>query len=270
MNPLILTCAPNGARKTYADHPALPITPAELADCAASVLGAGAAIMHLHVRDADLGHSLDVGRYRLAIDAIRDRVGNDIVIQVTTEACGVYTPQQQMAMVRELQPESVSLGLQELCGDDAAESEARAFFEELNDRQILAQFILYSPDEAERFVRLQQRGVVPGQPAFVLLVLGRYSDDLTGNPQDLDRFAAALDGHADWAVCCFGRSEHAAVTRAVGMQGHARVGFENNFLLPDGSVAKHNAELVRLAADARGDRPLATAADVRHRFGQPK
>ncbi|MGI9205637.1 MAG: 3-keto-5-aminohexanoate cleavage protein, partial [Woeseiaceae bacterium] len=252
-DPFIIMCAPNGARKTRADHPALPITPAELADCAASILDAGAAVIHLHVRDQNDGHSLDVDRYRDAIDAIHDRVGDELVIQVTTEACGIYTPQQQMAMVRELQPEAVSLALRELCCDDAAESEAGAFFQELKERHILAQFILYSPDDAERFVTLQQRGVIPEQSAFVLLVLGRYSDDLTGEPQDLDGFATALGGHADWAVCCFGRSEQEAVTRAAAMRGHARVGFENNFSLPDGSVAKHNAQLVRLAADARGD-----------------
>lgn len=265
-DPFIVTCAPNGARKTQADHPALPITPAELADCAASIRDAGAAIMHLHVRDADNGHTLDVGRYRQAIDAIRDRVGDDIVIQVTTEACGIYTPEQQMAMVRELQPEAVSLALKELCGDEAAEREASEFFKELKEQQIHSQYILYSPDEARRFVSLKMKGVIPEQPAFILFVLGRYSDDLTGDPQELDSYVEALDGYADWAVCCFGRSEQEAVARAATMQGHARVGFENNLLLPDGTMAKHNTELVRLAADARGSRPLATAADVRRRF----
>ncbi len=267
MNPFILMCAPNGARKTRSDHPALPITPAELADCAESILDAGAAIIHLHVRDEDDGHSLDVGRYRSAIDAIRDRVGDDLVIQVTSEACGIYRQGQQMAMVRELQPEAVSLALKELCPDKATEPVASAFFHELDERHILAQHILYSPAEVKRFVSLQKEGVIPEHPAFVLFVLGRYSDDLTGKPQELDRFVTALDGRAEWAVCCFGRSEQEAVALAATMQGHARVGFENNLLLPDGSAANSNADLVRMAANSRGDRPLATADDVRQHFG---
>lgn len=267
MNPFILMCAPNGARKTRSDHPALPITPLELADCAESILDAGAAIIHLHVRDESNGHSLDVDRYRRAIDAIRDRVSDDLVIQATTEACGIYRPEQQMAIVRELHPEAVSLALKEFCPDKAAEPEASTFFHELDERRVLAQYILYSPEEVERFVRLQQEGVIPERSAFVLFVLGRYSDDLTGKPQELDGFVTALDGRAEWAVCCFGRSEQAAVARAATMRGHARVGFENNLLLPDGSVAGSNADLVRMAADTRGDRPLATADDVRQHFG---
>ena len=267
MHPFILMCAPNGARKTHSDHPALPIRPTELADCADSILDAGAAIIHLHVRDEDDGHSLDVDRYRNAIDAIRDRVGEDLVIQVTTEACGIYRPEQQIAIVRELQPEAVSLALKEFCPDRAAESEASIFFHELDERRALAQYILYSPDEVERFVRLQEAGVIPERAAFVLFVLGRYSDNLTGVPQELDRFVTALGDHAEWAVCCFGRTEQEAVARAAKMHGHARVGFENNLLLPDGSIANSNADLVRIAADSRGDRPLATADDVRQHFG---
>jgi len=262
----IVMCAPNGARKTRNDHPALPITPAELADCAESILDAGASIIHLHVRDEGDGHSLDVDRYRRASDAIRDRVGDALVIQVTTEACGIYKAEQQTAMVRELKPEAVSLALKELCPDEAAEAGARSFFNELNERRVLVQYILYSPGEVERFVGLQRKGVIPERSAFVLFVLGRYSDDLTGNPQELDSFVTALGGHAEWAVCCFGQSEQQAMARAAAMQGHARVGFENNLLLPDGSVAESNADLVRLAADARGDRPSATAYDVRERF----
>ncbi|HIP77601.1 MAG TPA: 3-keto-5-aminohexanoate cleavage protein, partial [Kiloniellaceae bacterium] len=70
--PLILTVAPNGARKTRRDHPAVPIRPAEIADTAAAALKAGAAMIHLHVRDAEEKHSLDPGAYREAIAAVRD------------------------------------------------------------------------------------------------------------------------------------------------------------------------------------------------------
>ena len=74
--PFIIMCAPNGARKNKTDHPALPISDSELADCAESILGEGASIIHLHVRDDSGGHTLDVDRYRSAINAIRQRIGN--------------------------------------------------------------------------------------------------------------------------------------------------------------------------------------------------
>ena len=73
--PFIVMCAPNGARKQKQDHHNIPLAADELADCAESILDAGASIMHVHVRDDNGGHSLDVVRYRAAIDAIRASVG---------------------------------------------------------------------------------------------------------------------------------------------------------------------------------------------------
>ena len=89
--PLVLAVAPNGARKTKADHPALPIGPEELAETAKACAGAGASMIHLHVRDAEGQHSLDVGRYLAATEAIRAAVGEDLVIQIlNTEAQSGY------------------------------------------------------------------------------------------------------------------------------------------------------------------------------------
>jgi uncharacterized protein (DUF849 family) len=264
--PFIVMCAPNGARKTRADHPALPVSATELADCAESILQAGASVIHLHVRDDEGRHSLDVDRYRLATEAIRNRVGNQLVVQVTTEACGIYEPEGQMAMVKSLKPEAVSLALKELCRTHADEAAARDFFSWLQAERVMAQYILYTPEEVERFISLRDKGVIPDRRPFVLFVLGRYSEDLTGDPAELEYFASALDDDVEWAVCCFGRTEQQAAIVAAMRQGHARVGFENNLLLPDGTRAKDNAALVRLATTCQNERPLATADDVRNQF----
>lgn len=264
--PFIIMCAPNGARKTKADHPALPISPVELADCAESILDAGASIMHVHVRDDEGRHSLDVNRYQAATHAIRDRVGDQLVIQITTEAYGIYARAQQMEIVRELRPEAVSLGLNEFCPDDASEAAAKEFFAWVHAEGVMAQYILYSPDEVTRFFELRNKGVIPGKRPFVLFVLGRYSDDLTGDPRDLESFSSIADDDMEWAVCCFGKTEQTAASLASAMNGHARVGFENNLLAPDGGTAADNAALVRLAAVCQGNRSLATASDVRNMF----
>jgi uncharacterized protein (DUF849 family) len=113
-NPLIITVAPNGARKTKRDHPALPITPAEIAREARLALEAGAAMLHLHVRDVEGGHTLDADAYRAAMAAVGGEVGQRMVVQVTTEAVGRFTPEAQMAAVRALKPEAVSLAVREL------------------------------------------------------------------------------------------------------------------------------------------------------------
>lgn len=267
--PFIVMCAPNGARKTRENHPALPVSAEELADCAESILLAGASIMHVHVRDDEGRHTLSADRYRAATNAIRERVDDRLVIQITTEACGIYEPDQQMKMVRDLKPEAVSLALKELCPDEASEPTARDFFSWLKGEGVMAQYILYSPEEAARFVTLRDKGVIPDARPFVLFVLGRYSDDLTGDPAELEGFAAVLDDETEWAVCCFGQTEQKAALLAASRNGHARVGFENNLLLPDGTIAADNAQLVQIAVNAGGleHRVPATAQDIRGMFG---
>ncbi len=258
--------APNGARRNKDDHESLPITPSELADCAQDVAEAGASMLHLHVRDEMGRHSLDPERYRLAIDAVRERVGDRLVIQVTTEACGVYTPAEQIAAIRELKPEAVSLALKELCPDAESEITAAKFFSWLNDEGVMPQYILYDVDDVARFTDLRGRGVIPDAWPFVLLVLGRYSDSLTGDPGQITACIEGLQQDVSWMVCCFGETESKAVAEAARLNGHARVGFENNLMLPDGRVAPDNASLVQVAAEsgANSGRRVADADDVRH------
>ena len=268
--PFIIMCAPNGARKNKNDHPALPISDSELADCAESIVRAGASIIHLHVRDDKGAHSLNADRYRSATRAIRERVGRQLVIQVTTEACGIFDRQQQMAMVRSLKPEAVSLALRELCPDGDSDSEpvAAEFFAWLTERGVLTQYILYSAEEVARFEALRRKKVIGDAVPFVLFVLGRYSKDLVGDVQELAAFVDAVSADTVWAVCSFGETEHAAVEEAIRLGGHARVGFENNITLPDGSVAKDNSALVGLAAKRAqsASRDLASADYVRQLF----
>jgi uncharacterized protein (DUF849 family) len=87
---IVVMSAPNGARRGKADHPALPITPSELAEEAMALVSAGVSVLHLHVRDAAGAHTLDADAYRAAIEAIRARVGDALVLQVTTEAVGRF------------------------------------------------------------------------------------------------------------------------------------------------------------------------------------
>ncbi len=255
-------CAPNGARKNKNDHPALPISDSELADCAESIQREGASIIHLHVRDDDGAHTLDADRYRSATSAIRERVGQQLVIQVTTEACGIFNSQQQMEVIRSLKPEAVSLALRELCADSSSEPAAAEFFAWLNTNNVMSQYILYSADEVVRFEDLRHRGVIRDEVPFVLFVLGRYSEDLVGDVSELRGFADAASPDTVWAVCSFGQTEYAAVAQAAAMGGHARVGFENNLVLPNGEMAADNAALVRLAAESgRGASRLPASAD---------
>lgn len=274
--PIAIAVAPNGARKTHADHPSLPITPDELAACARQCVDAGAAMLHLHVRRPDGTHSLEPGDYRPAIAAVQRAVGDALVIQITTEAVGIYTPEQQMASVRALQPEAISAALRELAPDTAHEAEAARFFGELAAARTAIQYILYSADDVVRYRDLRTRGVLPDTPHWVLFVLGRYSAGQRSDPADLLPFLQAwadggdLTANVPWAMCAFGPREAECALTAALLGGHARLGFENNMALPDGSTAPDNAALVtnlRRHLDAL-HRPLATAADLRSWLGR--
>ncbi|MDX1710480.1 MAG: 3-keto-5-aminohexanoate cleavage protein [Rhodovibrionaceae bacterium] len=262
---LVIAVAPNGARKTKADHPQLPMTPDELGRTAAACVEAGAAMIHLHVRDGDGGHTLDAEIYQDAIDAVRRDAGGDIVVQVTTEAVGIYRAEEQMACVRDLRPEAVSLAVREIIPDDAAETAAAEFLDWLRREAILPQYILYDDADVRRFEDLLARGVVPDHGYSVLFVLGRYAKGQVSQPADVLPFLNAKSAAYPWAVCAFGARETACVLTAAALGGHARVGFENNMALPDGTTAADNAALVGAVADgARAiGRPLADAAAAR-------
>ncbi|MGN8060194.1 3-keto-5-aminohexanoate cleavage protein [Ralstonia sp. 22111] len=274
--PIAIAVAPNGARKTHADHPALPITPDELAACARQCVDAGAAMLHLHVRRPDGTHSLEPEDYRPAIAAVQRAVGDALVIQITTEAVGIYTPEQQMASVRALQPEAISAALRELAPDAAHEAEAARFFGELAAARTAIQYILYSADDVVRYRDLRARGVLPDTPHWVLFVLGRYSAGQRSDPSDLLPFLQAwaeggdITANVPWAMCAFGPREAECALSAALLGGHARLGFENNMALPDGSTAPDNAALVtnlRRHLDAL-HRPVASAAELRGWFGR--
>ncbi len=263
--PVILTVAPNGARKTQADHPALPMTPAEIASCAAACVEAGAAMIHLHVRDKDGRHTLDAETYRAAMAAIERAIGNRIVVQITSEAVGMYRAEQQIAMVRELRPEAVSLAVREIVPDQAHEAPAAVFFAWMRKESVLPQFIVYSDADLARFDDLVARGVVPPGRHFMLFVLGRYTQGQRSQPTDLLPFFTANRAQRPWAVCAFGPREAACAAAATAFGGHVRVGFENNLYLADGSTAPDNAALIAAAAaNARLiGRPVADAGAAR-------
>jgi uncharacterized protein (DUF849 family) len=268
-DPLILTVAPNGAYKQADAHPALPLTPADLARQAPGWVEAGAAMLHLHIRTPEGAHSLDVDGYRAAQAAVRAAVGDALVLQVTSEAARVYRAEQQIAMVRALRPEAVSVGLREVDQPEVGEAGLARFFGWLADEGVMTQVIAYDAADLRRWQALRAAGVVPAGRWFLLFVLGRYSAGQVSSPRDLLPFLAADDGESPWAMCAFGAAEHACASAAMALGGHVRVGFENNLHLKDGRLAPDNAALIAQAAASAAalGRPLASAADLRRRFG---
>ena len=112
-------------------------------------------------------------------------MGDELLVQVTSEAAGVYRAAEQMAMVRELAPEAVSVGLREIAVPEIPESELAAFLAWLAERRVLTQIILYDEADVRRWQALRQRGLAPAGAWSVLFVLGRYSAGRTSSAHDL-------------------------------------------------------------------------------------
>lgn len=260
-HPLLIAVAPNGARRTQADHPAIPVTPIELAHTAVACAEAGAGMIHLHVRDDQQKHSLEPELYRSALKEVRAAVGERMLIQVTSEAAGVYQADQQMRFMRELEPRCISAGLREFVKDETQLEQGHEFFHEMHSKGCLIQYILYSPQDVIWYEYLCEVGVIPQRQNLVLFVLGRYGAQ-TYDSELLPAYLTELKSQSAWMVCAFGEEEPVVMKQAVELGGHCRVGFENNLWLPGGEIAPDNAALINLVA-GMGRQQGRTLADGR-------
>lgn len=246
--------APNGARRTKADHPELPMSIAETAACARDCAAAGAGAIHAHLRDSDGQHWLDAGAYGELIAGVA-QLAPALPVQITTESAGRYTPADQRALLdellaRDIRPEGMSVALSEMTSDNDTAA-ARRFYHQATEAGIAIQHILYAPEELARFADARRSDIIPAGPAQLLFVLGRYSQGQQSDPTRLQPFLKALADsgiRADWALCAFGSAETACLAAAFKAGGKARVGFENSLWHSDGSLARDNAGRVAAIA----------------------
>lgn len=268
-SPVVLCVAPNGARRTKKDHTSLPMTADELGREAAACADAGASVIHLHVRSEQGGHSLDDGRYRAAMERIRDAVQDRMLIQITTEAVGIYQPAQQIEVVKQLRPDAASVAIRELIPTDSYRAQALRFFDWSAAQRVALQFIVYTPEEAATLQAMARSGELGCETPNVLFVLGRYTEGQRSSASDLLPYLAAWNPAHPWSVCAFGPTEAQCMTAAMGLGGHVRVGFENNLLRADGELARDNAELVANVAGIarRSGRGVAGIDQARRVYG---
>jgi uncharacterized protein (DUF849 family) len=146
-------------------------------------------------------------------------------------------------------PEAVSVAMAELMPDASAEAAALDLYRWMHARRMAVQYILYTPEEFDRFIGYVARGLIPGTRHSVIFPLGRYASDRQSRPDDLVPFVARMQeaggiDRYDWWVCVFGALETRLLTATAALGGHCRIGFENNFLNSDGRVAADNADRV--------------------------
>ena len=237
--------APTGARRSVADHPALPVTIPQIVAEAQHCFAAGAGAIHAHVRDGDGLHTLDTGLYAELLGELAEAVP-EMVVQITTEAVGRYSPEEQRAVVQALRPAQVSIALREMIAGQSDAALSR-FYRWAAEAGIGVQHILYTPQEVALLEGYVGRGIIPAAELELMFVLGQYGGARDSRPGDLGPYLAERRGaiaEAGWSACAFGRFETACLLQALKQGGKARIGFENNLLNSDGSVAPSNAARV--------------------------
>ena len=255
-----LMVAPNGARKTKVDHPALPVTSPELVQTALACWQAGAQGLHAHIRNTDQSHLLDAGRYRELLAFLKETVP-DLEIQVTTEAAGIYQAPAQRQLVLDLRPEWISLSVREMAREPDSKV-VRDFYAELSQSQIRIQHILYDADDLRQLFEWIDQGVVLRPTSLsILWVLGRYSSDGNSDPAELNQVETTLQALGSnipeqVMVCAFGLGQIPCLVEAARRGWDCRVGFENGWWKQDGSIAQDNADLLRDLRDQLDQREI--------------
>lgn len=242
--------APNGARLLKTDHPEVPLTRAETVACAKACFLAGAGGIHAHIRDDAGRHLLDVEAYRVLLRDLKSAVP-DMAVQITTEAVGLYDVDMQMDVALRSGATMVSAAVREICR--AGTQGAASFYATCADQGIAIQHILYERADCDLLERALSPSALKDPSLQILFVLGRHSSSSTGHPDELDPFMHWLTErqiNPDWAVCAFGTTETACLSKAVELGGKCRVGFENSLTLSSSSIASDNAQKVSDLRDA--------------------
>lgn len=230
----MLQAALNGDR----DHPATPRTPGELAAEALAAVVAGALILHLHPYDDDGRETLDPASCAASVQAVRAACPG-IPISLSTSAAIEPDPERRKALI------GAWTELPELVTANMGEEGIRDLCDLLVERGIGIEAGLLSLDDAEAFVA----GGIAQRCARALV------EPLDSDPEEAVRHAEAIEGHIAKARIGLEQVHHGegiaswAVNRRAAEIGHGiRTGLEDTPVLPDGSRASGNGELVAAAA----------------------
>ncbi len=130
--------------------------------------------------------------------------------------------------------------------DTSFEETATHFYHWAATENIHIQHILYDIEDIKYYLFLLKNKKIPLQPSAILYVVGRYTQNLIADEQDLLKDLSTLKSlNRPWFCCAFGHTEHKCVKIAIQNAGHCRVGFENNFFLENGTKAKGTYEIVK-------------------------
>lgn len=250
-NALLITVAPTGAETTKDSCPQLPTTLEELVVAAQESQAAGAAMVHVHIRDDEHRPTLDQGRLRETVAALRSET--DLVVQLSTGG-SVHDPLEDRLAVLDAAPDSCSLTMGTTnFGDDVFLNPwpfVRDLYQLSQERQVVPEFELFDLGQVAALGRLLAlHGLPYGGRVHVDLVMGVPG----GMPGTADALVAAVAAMPEqvtsWSATGIGRSTLAVGLAALSKGGHLRVGMEDVLTLAKGVPVERNAQLVERAVE---------------------
>jgi uncharacterized protein (DUF849 family) len=296
----MITAAITGAVHTPTMSPYLPITPKQIADEAVGAAEAGAAMVHIHVRDPETGKpTSDAGLFRQVLSDISDR--SDVIVNTTTGGGFGMTLQERLMVVPTFRPEVASFNMgsmnfgsypylskvrewkyawEKLYVESSRDyifkntfSDMEQYCKTMYENDTKPELECYDVSHVYNAKRLMDEGRLktPIHVQFVLGItggIGASADDLV----NIKRAADSLIGGANysWSVAAAGRFQFGSCVTAATMGGHVRVGLEDNLYIRRGVLAKSNSEQVEkikmLVYEVTG-RENATPAEARTMLG---
>jgi 3-keto-5-aminohexanoate cleavage enzyme len=244
---VILSAAIVGAEITREQTPYLPITPEEIAAEAKRCVAAGAAVIHLHVRNPDGSPTQDTERFREAITAIRKEC--DAIIQVSTGGAVGMTIDERCGPLA-CRPEMATLNCGSLnFGDDVfvnTRPQIRTIAERIRTSGSVPELECYEVGHVHEALNLYRQGLL-GAPLHFQFVLG-VPGGIPAREDVLAFLVGLLPQETTWACAAVGKHQRPMTELAIRWGGHARVGLEDNIYLERGILAEGSSALVERAA----------------------
>jgi uncharacterized protein (DUF849 family) len=284
----MISCAVTGSADTPGRNPAVPVTPQQIATSAIDAASAGAAIVHIHVRDPQTTRpSMEFDHYREVVERIRDS-GTDVVINLTTGPGARFVPgiedpfktgpattlrsvEDRVRHVMNLKPEICSLDMGSMNMGNTVFVNSVGYLEAMataiRDADVLPELEVFEAGHVMHARRLLETGHVKPPGMFQICLGISWSQPAT--PEAMSYMRSLLPQGSPWFSFGISLYQFPMAAQAVLLGGHVRVGMEDNIYLGRGELAPSNAALVEKAVkiiEVLGDQ-VATAADARRMLG---
>jgi 3-keto-5-aminohexanoate cleavage enzyme len=267
MNPAVLTTALTGPLATKADNPALPTTPEEIAAAANDAYEAGAAVVHVHLRDADQRPTADLEIARRVVGLIEDAC--PALVQLST-GVGLGVGLEERSKLVEVKPRMATLNVCSMTFGNAEFSNppdgVRRLAYRMGELGVKPELELYDTGHLEMALALHSEGLLqePLQFSLVMGVLG----GMPATPATLVALIERMPKGSVWQVIGIARHNLAMTAIGLAMGGNARTGMEDTLMIRRGQPTTGNGELTaRLATTAQAlDRPPASVEQAVERL----